>query len=93
MKECRDLGTEIEPIQIECPACSGAGCKECQDGLIQIDGCPNRYCSGVVTAIELFDLFEKGLPPVAGGVLDQSVWFIDASRYFEGEERRIKNGD
>jgi hypothetical protein len=36
------------------------------------------------------ELFGKGLPPVAGGVLDQSAWFINASRFLESEEAAIK---
>lgn len=34
----------------------------------------------------LIDLFEKGLPPVTGGVLDQAAWFIEASKVFANEE-------
>jgi hypothetical protein len=39
----------------------------------------------------MFDLFEKGLPPITGGVLDQSNSFIEAAQFFESEERRVKN--
>lgn len=41
--------------------------------------------------VELCDLFEEGLPPVAGGALDQVVWFIDAARRLKIEETTIKN--
>jgi hypothetical protein len=59
--------------------------------MFAIDGCPNNYCSPVVRSLTLFDLFEKGLPPVAGGVMDQSNSFIEAAQFFESEERRVKN--
>jgi hypothetical protein len=36
-------------------------------------------------------LFEKGLPPVSGGVMDQSNSFIEAAQFFDSEERRVKN--
>jgi len=40
--------------------------------------------------IPLADLFAKGIPPVSGGVLDQSAWFIQASRILERDEETIK---
>jgi hypothetical protein len=43
-----------------------------------------------VDAVELIDLFRKGLPPVSGGTLDQSVWFLDAARILENEESKLK---
>ena len=88
---CRSLSTEEERVEIECPICDGRGCKECKDGAFEIDGCPNTFCSGIVSTIDIIDLFGKGLPPVAGGTLDQSVSFINAVRFFESEERKVQN--
>ena len=88
---CRSLSTERDKIEIECPRCNGEGCEECKNGLFEIDGCPNSFCSSVVRSLTMFDLFEKGLPPVTGGVLDQSNSFIEAAQFFESEERRVKN--
>ena len=80
-------------MEIECPVCDGDGedCKECRDGSFELDGCPNRFCSSVVNSLDLFDLFHKGLPPIAGGVLDQSQSFIEASQFFESEEGKVRN--
>jgi len=89
--KCKDLGTKEQPIEVECPGCNGEGCKQCEGGSFDLEGCPNRFCSSVVNAIDLIELFAKGLPPISGGVLDQSANFIHAARYFENEERRIKN--
>ena len=89
--QCKDIGTKELPIEIECPNCNGIGCDRCVDGVFELDGCPNKYCSSVVNAIDLFELFAKGLPPISGGALDQSANFIQASRYFENEERRVKH--
>jgi hypothetical protein len=36
--------------------------------------------------VQLIDLFEKGLPPIAGGTLDQSVWFLEAVKVLGSEE-------
>jgi len=40
--------------------------------------------------IELVDLFDEGLPPVAGGALDQAASFLEAARRFKTEEQRAK---
>jgi hypothetical protein len=40
--------------------------------------------------ITLAELFAKGLPPVAGGVLDQSAWFLQAAQILERDEETIR---
>lgn len=39
----------------------------------------------------MIDLFEKGLPPITGGVLDQSASFIAAASFFQSEESKVRN--
>lgn len=34
----------------------------------------------MIDVATLIDLFEAGLPPVAGGALNQTAWFLDAAR-------------
>lgn len=89
---CKNEGIDSQPIEIECPECDGHadGCDHCREGFVQIQGCPQKFCSDVVEAVQLFDLYEKGLPPIAGGALDQSAWFIDAFSRFRYEEAAIK---
>jgi hypothetical protein len=41
--------------------------------------------------VRLGDLFAKGLPPVVGGVLDQSAWFIQAVGILQRDEEQIKH--
>lgn len=53
-------------------------------------GCPQEFCATVVSTIKLIDLFNKGLPPVAGGTLDQSAWFLDSVDVFAHEEASVK---
>lgn len=36
------------------------------------------------------DLYAKGCPPVSGGALDQSNWFIQACRFVWSEESMWK---
>jgi len=37
--------------------------------------------------IEFAELFRYGLPPVAGGALDQAYVFLDAARFIWAEQR------
>lgn len=92
-KQCKDLGTDREPIEIECPLCDGDGCDECEEGYLKIPDCPNRFCKELIPAVNMIELFEKGLPPIAGGVLDQSAWFIECVRTFQSEEASVKADD
>lgn len=39
----------------------------------------------------MIDLFKNGLPPVAGGTLDQSVWFLEAAKILGSEEAQAKH--
>lgn len=77
-------------IEIECPSCNGLGCKACDDGRFTVGECPNKFCSDVANVAGLAELFYEGLPPVAGGVLDQSAWFVNAARFLRNEEMRTK---
>ena len=38
------------------------------------------------TVIQMADLYAKGLPPVAGGSLDQSQQFVDAAAFIWRDE-------
>ena len=49
---------------------------------MNVIGCPSQYCKSVGDAVRLFELFEKGIMPIAGGALDQSAWFLAAQRQF-----------
>jgi len=66
-----------------CIACGGSGCSECnKEGRIDITGCPLEIIDNEVwEVIEYAELYEKGLPPVAGGALDQARNFIEACGY------------
>jgi hypothetical protein len=38
----------------------------------------------------MVDFLDKGLMPVAGGVLDQSYWFMQAARLLKNDEAKIR---
>lgn len=90
VKQCKDKGTAAEPIEIECPTCNGQGCEHCNEGYIRIDGCPNQQCGDIAFVVKLADLFDKGMPPVQGGALDQSAWFLDAVAILRNDEAAVK---
>lgn len=89
--KCRNESTPDDPIDIECPSCFGHGCDKCNEGFTRIDGCPNRYCSQVGTALDIIDMINKGHLPVAGGTLDQAASIINATHWFNAEESRVRN--
>lgn len=77
--------TELEPIWIECPSCGKHGCSECQGkGRIKIDGPIHvpSWCWAVITVAERY---RKGVPPVAGGSLDQTNWINEACCFVDNE--------
>lgn len=52
--------------------------------------CPKKLAAKAWAAIPLFELFGKGVLPVAGGVLDQSAWFIEAERFYAADVENVK---
>jgi len=81
------------PIEGECSRCDGFGCEECEgSGKIKITCCPLEYITeDVWEVIRYAELYEKGLPPVAGGALDQAANFIKAAMYIFSVQAYWKN--
>lgn len=79
-------------MSIACTTCNEAGCDDCGGtGYVEIADCPKRCIEpNLLRAIRLADLMKQGLPPVAGGVLDQSSWFISFYECFRSEENRAE---
>jgi len=77
---------------MQCPACDGAGCAGCKGtGQMEITRCPLEIIDAeTAELIELAALFKKGLPPIAGGSLDQAQSFLAAARFVFREEARLK---
>ena len=84
---CMDCPTTLEPALVQCSECGGNGCSQCNDrGEFELTSCPNRYIGrDTADVLQYVGLCEKGLPPVAGGALDQSAWFIDAMSFVSNE--------
>ncbi len=79
-------------VSIACSSCNEAGCDECgQSGYVELTGCPKEMIDrGLLRAIRMADLMKQGLPPVAGGVLDQSAWFVSFYECFRSEQNRAE---
>lgn len=58
---------------------------------MQITECPNRAVGNMHDQIELIDHMAAGLPPVSGGALDQTRWFLRACEFFKIEQDRAKS--
>jgi hypothetical protein len=50
------------------------------------------YVRSIAGAIRAIDYFHEGMPPIAGGLLDQSASFVEAARILKNEDIRIQNG-
>ena len=71
----------MTPLLLVCPSCDGDRCSDCNGrGRFEIPMCPLLYVTqDVWDVVRMAGLFEKGLPPVAGGVLDQAAIFVEAA--------------
>ena len=78
---------------MKCPGCDGNGCGECdKKGTFDLTCCPLEYITDDVwEVIRYAELYEKGLPPVAGGALDQAKCFIEAAQFIMRENQYWKN--
>lgn len=53
----------------------------CDGGQFAVAACPLEYVSQPVwELVGLADLWEKGIPPVAGGALDQTAYFVASAQ-------------
>jgi hypothetical protein len=40
--------------------------------------------------VGMIDMAEKGHMPLAGGVLEQSAWFVEAYRFYTNDMEKLK---
>ena len=70
--------------------CEGEGCEHCDDGQYRLTTCARRYVDGyLVRAINMVSNMDNGLLPTAGGLLDQSAWFLDLRTALTNEQNII----
>jgi hypothetical protein len=89
------MPSEQLPVNIRCVLCGDGGIEDCPGcgggGQMKITECPEKLITpDVWEMIELAGFYKKGLPPVAGGVLDQAHSFIEAAGFIFSEENYWK---
>jgi len=78
---CEETGKG--PGGTDCETCGGRG-------YVEIEGCPRQVIGWEMTqAINLANYASKGLMPVAGGVMEQSAWFLEMLSTLESDQNKI----
>lgn len=82
------------PLLVICPRCNekDAECESCGGtGRFRVTDDPRRAVPGMAYQVShLAELYlDKGLPLVAGGMLDQPAWFVDAASFCVSDRERI----
>jgi len=90
------MPSETLPVKIRCVLCNDGGVEDCPQcdgsGQMKITECPEKLITDDIwEAIEASSFWEKGIPPVAGGMLDQTHIFIMAARIIISEQQYWKN--
>ena len=69
----------------------GRPCDECGgSGMIDIRECPRRFVGNEITeAINVAGLCGNGILPVAGGIMDQSAWFVALWQQLQSDQSEI----
>ncbi len=89
---CVECPTDQDPCCIDCPECDGKGCEQCQErGQFLLTECPYKthLTPEVCELVYFANLYKKGVPPVAGGALDQSAWFMEACNAFWRDQEAL----
>jgi len=78
------------PDILACVSCDGAGCGACGwSGEWRIERCPQLEAGEVGwEALMLAEAWRKGVPPEAGGVLDQDARLLSVIEYATAERSR-----
>lgn len=96
---CLEAPSEAEYAELDCPACDGEGaykgtqCGACDGvGRYRVTECFQDYSRSLVEPLNLAVLVTSSHTwPVAGGLLDQSAWFLELQQRFESECNRVDN--
>lgn len=86
-------------IVIRCTECEESGqvdgetCETCGgQGSIEIDECPRKYIGAEITeAVNVASLCGNGILPVAGGLMDQSAWFVNVWNQLQHDQNEIES--
>ena len=71
--------------------CAGHGCEHCSHGTYLVTECPSKFIGqSLLHDIAVITSSEHHLP-VAGGILDQSAWWIELRQALRNEEALIES--
>jgi hypothetical protein len=87
-----DPPTELEPLEILCPACHGSddGCASCTLGHVRVTRCPQRWLGGwPAEFVQFADLFKKGHGIAGPCLMDETQHFVDSYAFFRSECDRL----
>lgn len=87
--ECLEKICESDPVLVECPLCSGYGCEHCDDGDFRLTECARKYIKPIMRAANIGWTSEKGFLPMAGGLLDQSAWFLEMMNALTNDQNKL----
>lgn len=87
--ECLEGISKQEHAEIECPICSGEGCEHCDDGFFSLFECARTFTRELIRPMNMAIASDKGFLPVAGGLLDQSAWFLDLMTTLHNEQNKL----
>lgn len=70
--------------------CEGDGCTDCvQSGRFSVTECPYRQLDEtVLEALTIADCWNRGMPPAAGGYVDQTCSIVEACRFINRDRNR-----
>jgi hypothetical protein len=97
--KCHDAPKPESAVLVKCPSCEGTGkaadgkakCEHCIDGDFELTKCPYQYVGHYAELSHLCQLWtESGLAPVAGGVMDQAAWFVQAQKTLAAQKNAIQ---
>lgn len=82
----------MTPLAADCPVCRGQGCDACgQTGRFEVTQCPLKWIEPEFwEMIEMVEFYDKGIAPVAGGLLDQTAYFVKFAAAVRGESEQYK---
>lgn len=79
----------VSELVVQCTECEGVGCRYCDSGRVGVPECPQKMAADLGEFWDAADMMENGIPPVAGGSLDQAAWFVRLYNRLKADEGRF----
>lgn len=74
-----------------CPFCEETGCDRCDNGFLRIAQCPQSLIGReMICDIQVVSQCTGGVLPVAGGLLNQTAYYLALKSTLEADENLIQ---